>query len=61
MCTEAGKVIENPYLFVGNQWEDWVGDYLDNTALVRNVRLQTDYEVYVENGTYVDEYGYDSM
>jgi len=61
MCTEAGKVIENPYLFVGNQWEDWVGDYAERTAFVRNVRLKTDYEVYVENGTYVDEYGYDSM
>lgn len=61
MCTEAGTVIDNPYLLVGNQWEDWIGDYAENTAFVRNVRLTTDYEVYVENGTYVDEYGYDSL
>lgn len=61
MCTEAGTVITNPYLFVGNQWEDYVGHYADRTAFVRNTRLMEDYEIYVEDGTYADEYGYDSM
>lgn len=61
MCTESGTVITNPYLFVGNQWEQFVGNYAQNTAFVRNTRLREDYEIYVEEGTYADEYGYDSL
>lgn len=61
MCTEAGTIIDNPYLFVGNQWEQYVGHYAEKTAFVRNTRLREDYEIYVENGSYVDEYGYDSL
>lgn len=57
MATENGTIIETPALLVGNNWESYVGQYLNNTALVRNQKLMTDYEIFVERGFYSDEYG----
>ena len=57
MATESGTKIENPSLFVGTQWEQFVGDYAENAAFVRNERVREDYMVQVEFGTYADEYG----
>jgi hypothetical protein len=61
MATESGTKITNPALFVGNQWEEYVGHYDENTAFVRNSRLHEDYAVRVELGTYVDEYGLEDL
>lgn len=57
MCTENGKIITNPAILVGSAWETCVGNYTKNTAFIRNSRLVTDYEIYVEEGLYEDEYG----
>ena len=57
MATEEGTIIANPFMLVGGEWETCVGNYADRTAFVRNSKLVTDYEIYVEDGTYVDEYG----
>lgn len=57
MSTESGTVIENPFMLVGGEWENCVGNYADRTAFIRNPRLTMDYEIYVEDGLYVDEYG----
>lgn len=57
MSTEAGTIIENPFLLVGGAWEQYVGNYAKNTSFVRNSRLTTDYEIFVEEGSYTDEYG----
>lgn len=57
MSEENGTVITNPAMLVGGQWESCVGNYADRTAFIRNPRLVTDYEIYVEDGLYEDEYG----
>ena len=57
MCEENGTVIAAPAMLVGGNWENCVGNYADRTAFIRNSRLVTDYEIYVEDGLYVDEYG----
>lgn len=57
MATEDGTIITNPAMLVGGEWERCVGNYADKTAFIRNPRLATDYEIYVEEGAYQDEYG----
>ncbi len=57
MATERGTIITNPAMLVGTMWENCVGNYANNTAFIRNSRLVTDYEIYVEDGLYTDEYG----
>lgn len=57
MATERGTIIPNPADLVGTTWENCVGNYADRTAFIRNARLVTDYEIYVEDGLYTDEYG----
>lgn len=57
MATESGTIITNPAILVGSTWENCVGNYADRTAFIRNSRLVTDYEIYVEDGLYTDEYG----
>lgn len=57
MATENGTIITNPALLVGTMWENCVGNYAEHTAFIRNSRLVTDYEIYVEDGLYSDEYG----
>ena len=56
MSTEYGNIV-NPYSLVGRDWEKYVGNYADRTAFVRNPKLATDFEIYVEDGFYADEYG----
>ena len=57
LCTENGTIIRNPAMLLGTEWENWVGHYTENEAYIRNPRLATDYDVYVEGGLYADEYG----
>lgn len=57
MSTESGTIITNPAMWVGSEWENCVGNYAKNTAFIRNSRLLTDYEIFVEEGLYTDEYG----
>jgi len=57
MCTENGTIITNPAMLVGTNWEQFVGHYAARTAFVRNAKLVTDYEIYMEDGLYTDEYG----
>lgn len=57
MATESGTIISNPFLLVGGEWENCVGNYADSTAFIRNPKMVTDYEIYVEDGLYADEYG----
>lgn len=57
MATESGTIISNPFLLVGGEWENCVGNYADSTAFIRNPKMVTDYEIYVEDGLYSDEYG----
>lgn len=57
MSTESGTVIQNPFPLVGGEWENCVGNYANRTAFIRNPRLTTDYEIYVEDGLYSDEFG----
>lgn len=57
MATESGTIITNPAMLVGATWENCVGNYADRTAFIRNSKLVTDYEIYVEDGLYTDEYG----
>lgn len=57
MATEAGTKISNPAMFVGVQWDDYIGDYEENASFVRNTRLHEDYMIQVEYGTYADNYG----
>lgn len=61
MATENGTILTNPAMFVGTTWENCVGNYADHTAFIRNARLVTDYEIYVEDGLYTDEYGDESL
>ena len=61
MATESGTIIPNPCILVGNQWELAVGKWAQNTAFIRNPKLVTDYEIYVENCCYTDEYGFDDI
>lgn len=56
LATEHGKVIENGYLLIGNEWEDEVGHYANRTAYIRNNKTAVDYEIYVEAGSYKDEW-----
>ena len=57
MSTERGTIIQNPAILVGTMWENCVGNYVKNTAFIRNSKMVTDYEIYVEDGLYEDEYG----
>ena len=57
MATETGAIIQKPAYLVGTVWEDEIGRYAKRTAFIRNHSLGTDYEIYVEEGTYLDEYG----
>ena len=57
LCTENGTILSTPAEIVGVLWEQSVGKYADNTAFVRNKRLVTDYEIYVEDGLYTEEFG----
>jgi len=57
MATEDGTIITNPFILVGGEWDKCVGNYADRTAFIRNPRLVVDYEIYVEDGLYSDEYG----
>lgn len=57
MATESGTIITNPAMLVGATWENCVGNYADRTVFIRNSKLVTDYEIYVEDGLYTDEYG----
>ena len=57
LATNNGTVIENAYLLIGNNWEKEVGRYDDRIVYVRNLKNNTDYEVYVESCRYSDEYG----
>lgn len=57
MATESGTIVTNPAMLVGSTWENCVGNYADRTAFIRNAKLVTDYEIYVEDGLYTDEYG----
>lgn len=61
MATENGTIITNPAILVGTTWENCVGNYADHTAFIRNSRLVTDYEIYVEDGLYTDEYGDENL
>lgn len=57
MSTENGTIIATPAMLVGPSWEQYVGHYANRTAYVRNERLMTDYEIYVEDGLHSDEFG----
>ena len=57
LSTESGKVIENGYVLIGNEWEDEIGHYASRTAYIRNNKTAVDYEIYVEAGSYADEWG----
>lgn len=57
LCNENGTIFPNPAELVGVMWEQGVGRFADNTSFIRNKRLVTDYEIYVENGLYTEEYG----
>lgn len=57
MATEDGTIVTNPFILVGGEWDKCVGNYADRTAFIRNPRLVVDYEIYVEDGLYSDEYG----
>ena len=57
LSEENGMIIPNPAALIGGEWESCVGHYADRTAFIRNARLVTDYEIYVEDGLHQDEYG----
>lgn len=57
LATENGNVIENGYAMIGNDWEEEVGHYATRTAYIRNNKTAVDYEIYVEAGSYADEWG----
>ena len=57
MSSEAGTIFTNPAALVGSTWECCVGNYAEHTAFIRNSKLGTDYEIYVEDGLYTDEFG----
>lgn len=61
MATEAGTKISNPAMFVGVQWDDYIGHYEENASFVRNTRLHEDYMIQVEYGTYADNYGLEDV
>ncbi len=62
MSTENGSIIPNYALFVGSDWDRCIGHYANKTAFIRNPKLSTDYEIYVEDGSYSDEFDpYDEM
>lgn len=61
MATEAGTKISNPAMFVGVQWDDYIGHYEENASFVRNTRLHEDYMIQVEYGTYADNYGIEDV
>lgn len=57
MSTESGTIIANPFMLVGAEWESCVGNFANRTAFIRNPRLREDYEIYVEDCAYTDEFG----
>ena len=57
MSTENGTIIPNPAVLVGTEWEKYIGQDAERTAFIRNPNLVTDYEIYVEDGLYEDEFG----
>ena len=57
MATENGTVIKNPFPMIGGNWENCVGNYAERTAFIRNPKMLTDYEIYVEDCMYSDEFG----
>lgn len=57
MCTENGTPISNPAIMVGSNWEQYIGASIENSAYIRSPKQNTDYEIYVEDGLYEDEYG----
>lgn len=59
MASENGTIIEKPFPLVGGEWETCVGNYAERTAFIRNTKLLTDYEIYVESCAYRDEWGDD--
>ena len=59
MATENGSIIPNPFPLIGGEWENCVGNYAFNTAFIRNNKTMVDYEIYVDEGLYEDEYGND--
>lgn len=62
MSTDQGTIIPNYALLVGSDWEQYVGHYAKNSAYIRNPKLNTDYEILVDHGSYADEFGpYDEM
>lgn len=62
MSTDEGAIIPNYALLVGSDWEQYVGHYAKDSAYIRNPKLNTDYEILVDHGSYVDEFGpYDEM
>lgn len=62
MSTDQGTIIPNYALFVGSNWEQYVGHYAKNSAYIRNPKLNTDYEILVDHGSYSNEFGpYDEM
>lgn len=57
LSTENGTIITNPAMLIGTEWEKYTNLYASRTAFIRNKHLSIDYEVYVEDGLYSDEYG----
>ena len=57
MCTESGTIVDTPSLMVGADWEQYVGKDKERSAYIRNPKLNTDYEIYVEDGLYEEEFG----
>ena len=57
MATEEGTIIRNPAILVGSTWQNCVGNYVNNTAFIRNSKMLKDYEIFCEDGLYEDEYG----
>ena len=57
LCEENSTIITNPAMLIGTEWEKYTNLYASRTAFIRNKHLRKDYEVYVEDGLYTDEYG----
>lgn len=57
LSTEAGTIIEKPATVIGTEWDQYTGIIFDKTSLIRDKRRMAILEIYVEDGTYSDEYG----
>jgi len=57
LSTEAGTIIEKPATVIGTDWDQYTGIIFDKTSLIRDKRRMAILEIYVEDGTYSDEYG----